>query len=86
MDNIQHNTGTILILPEIIHIFLFPVYIQEKRTGVKKQRITCISTMYLYNVNDFIVIIFTVFNSIKVTQKGKNMQMHTHGSVPVLQG
>jgi hypothetical protein len=25
---------------------------------------------------------YVVFNSTEVAQKGKNMQMHTHGSVP----
>jgi len=42
--------------------------------------------MYLYNVNYFIVTMYVVFNSTEVAQKGKNMQMHTHGRVPVFQG
>jgi hypothetical protein len=38
MDNVQHNTGTILMLPEIIQTFSSFQFIQEKSTGVKKQR------------------------------------------------
>jgi hypothetical protein len=29
---------------------------------------------------------YVVFNSTKVAQTGKNMQMHKHGSIPVFQG
>ena len=83
MDNVQHNTGTILILPEIILIFSSSQFVFRKKVQEYKSiQITCISTTYLCNVNYFIVTIYVGFNSTAVVQKGNNMQMHTHGSVP----
>jgi hypothetical protein len=44
-----------LILPKIIHTFSSSQFIsRKKRTEIKNREISCISTMYVYNANDFV--------------------------------